>query len=78
LKQLQEVFKQNFQQNKTSRSDHVHNDGVSLGIAGDTCPNVLWRLMHGEMPEKFNPKVWWLSLGLNDLARTKVSRVVYQ
>jgi len=34
-------------------------EGVALGIAGDTCPNVLYRIMHGEMPDHFNPKVWW-------------------
>ena len=47
-------------------------EGVALGIAGDTAPNVLWRLMHGEMPDFFAPKVWWLSLGNNDLGRTEV------
>jgi hypothetical protein len=47
-------------------------EGIALGIAGDTAPNVLWRLMHGEMPKYLNPKVWWLSLGNNDLARTEV------
>jgi len=45
---------------------------LSNRIAGDTAPNVLWRLMHGEMPDYFSPKVWWLVLGSNDLGRMLV------
>jgi PP-loop superfamily ATP-utilizing enzyme len=32
--------------------------------------------MHGEMPEFFNPKIWWISLGMNDLARLRCSEEV--
>jgi len=42
--------------------------GVALGIAGDTIANLYWRLMHGEMPEKLDPAVWWITIGGNDLA----------
>jgi hypothetical protein len=73
LMKLHKMFENNFKQPKTSPNDHEHKDGVALGVAGDTCANVLWRLLHGEMPDEFNPKVWWVSLGMNDLARTKVS-----
>ena len=51
-------------------------EAVPLGIAGDASPNVLWRLLHGEMPDAFNPKVWWISMGMNDLARMQCSEEV--
>lgn len=50
--------------------------GVALGVAGDTAPNVLWRLLHGEMPDSFQPKIWWVSLGMNDLARMGCSEEI--
>jgi len=31
------------------------------------CPNVLWRLLHREMPDQFNPRAWWISLGMDGL-----------
>ena len=49
-------------------------NAIALGIAGDTSSNVLWRLMHGEMD--IQPKIWWLSLGMNDLARLQCSEEV--
>ena len=39
-------------------------------------PNVLWRLLHGELPDGFHPRVWWVSLGMNDLARMQCSEEV--
>ena len=39
-----------------------------MGISGDTAPNLLWRLMNGEMPFGLNPKVWWVHIGINDLS----------
>lgn len=66
LQKLADLFDANFK-----NADARYN-GIALGIAGDTNPNVLWRLMHGEMPTSFHPKIWWLSLGMNDLARMKV------
>jgi len=51
-------------------------EGVSLGIAGDTTPNILWRIQHGELPPHFHPKVWWISMGANDLGRTGCSEEV--
>lgn len=52
--------------------------GVPLGIAGDTAPNVLWRMIHGEMLDGFNPKIWWVSLGNNDLGRMLCSEEVVE
>jgi hypothetical protein len=67
LKNLERIFNQNFH-----KASGASVEGVALGIAGDTAPNVLWRLMHGEMPDYVTPKVWWLSLGNNDLGRMEV------
>ena len=38
--------------------------------------NVLWRILHDEMPHDFNPKVWWLVLGMNDLTRMQCSEEI--
>jgi hypothetical protein len=38
--------------------------------------SILWRLMHGEMPDDFNPKIWWLEVGMNDLGRSQCSEEV--
>jgi hypothetical protein len=32
--------------------------------------------MNGEMPDEFNPKIWWLELGLNDIGRQQCSEEV--
>ena len=47
-----------------------------MGIAGDSANNILWRLLHGEMPAGFEPKIWWVSLGMNDLTRMQCSEEV--
>jgi lysophospholipase L1-like esterase len=41
--------------------------GLALGISGDRCPQVLYRLQNGEMPTSLGPRVWWLLIGTNDL-----------
>lgn len=43
-------------------------NGLPLGVAGDTAPNVLWRILHGELPYYLKPQVFWIVLGTNDLA----------
>ena len=43
-------------------------NGLALGIAGDQSPHLLWRIQNGELPEDLNPKVFWLLIGINDLA----------
>ncbi len=62
-------------------TDHSHNENanhgsIALGIGGDTSPNVLYRLQHGEMPECLQPKIYWIVLGMNDLARKHCSEHV--
>lgn len=32
--------------------------------------------MNGEMPLAFNPKIWWLEVGMNDIGRTQCSEEV--
>jgi lysophospholipase L1-like esterase len=32
--------------------------------------------MNGEMPDSFDPKIWWLQLGLNDLGRMRCSEEI--
>lgn len=71
LKSLRKMFEKNFK-----KSAGAELEAIALGIAGDTNPTVLWRLIHGEMPAEFNPKIWWLELGLNDLGRSQCSEEV--
>jgi len=51
-------------------------NGLPLGIAGDSAPNVLWRIQNGEVPSYLYPKVWWLVIGTNDLALKQCSEEV--
>ena len=39
-------------------------------------PNLLWRLMNGEMPAGLTPKVWWVGVGINDLTMKGCSEEV--
>lgn len=41
-------------------------EGMAHGVDGDQCANLLYRLSHGEMPDHFNPKVWWIEIGTQD------------
>lgn len=43
-------------------------DGLALGIAGDRCAQLLYRLQNGELPPNLTPKVFWLLIGTNDLS----------
>eukprot|EP00884_Botryococcus_braunii_P005938 jgi/Botrbrau1/15345/Bobra.0289s0002.1 len=38
-----------------------------MGVGGDQVGNLWWRLMHGEVPTRFHPKVVVLLIGTNDL-----------
>mmetsp|Transcript_17364 Transcript_17364/g.33155 ORF Transcript_17364/g.33155 Transcript_17364/m.33155 type:complete len:507 (-) Transcript_17364:275-1795(-) len=60
---IKEVFDKTFTREKGGEFE-----GIAMGIAGDTAPNLLWRLMNGEMPFGLNPKVWWVGIGINDLS----------
>lgn len=46
--------------------------GMALGISGDRCAQLLYRLQNGEMGNgteipALKPKVWWVLIGTNDL-----------
>lgn len=44
-------------------------EGLPLGIAGDTTPNLLWRLQNGELPPTLDPRIFVVLIGTNDLGR---------
>jgi lysophospholipase L1-like esterase len=71
LKSNAKVFRNNY-----SRENGAKYEGLALGIAGDTAPNLLWRIMHGEMPPDLNPRIWWIGVGTNDLGATQCSEEV--
>jgi lysophospholipase L1-like esterase len=50
-------------------------NGLALGIAGDTSPNLLFRIQNDEM-KGLKPKVWWLSIGINDMLLTSCSEEI--
>lgn len=68
---IKEVFEKTF-----TKSKGGDFNGIALGIAGDTAPNLLWRLSNGEMPVGLEPKVWWIDIGINDLSRMSCSEEV--
>eukprot|EP00245_Coleochaete_scutata_P001072 TRINITY_DN11307_c0_g1_i1.p1 TRINITY_DN11307_c0_g1~~TRINITY_DN11307_c0_g1_i1.p1 ORF type:complete len:342 (+),score=42.62 TRINITY_DN11307_c0_g1_i1:96-1028(+) len=39
----------------------------NFGVSGDRVAQVVWRLMHGELPESFFVKVMVITIGVNDL-----------
>jgi lysophospholipase L1-like esterase len=41
-------------------------DGIVLGISGERCRNVLYRLQHELLGDDLDPKVFWLLIGTND------------
>ena len=53
------------------RSPHSYIRGLFLGVGGDKCPQLLYRLQNGEMPTNTTtllaPKQWWILVGTNDL-----------
>jgi hypothetical protein len=71
MQNLEGIFNSNFQ-----KSSGASVEGLALGIAGDTAPNVLWRLLHGELPDWFQPKIWWIIMGNSDLSRMQCSEEV--
>mmetsp|Transcript_12535 Transcript_12535/g.35591 ORF Transcript_12535/g.35591 Transcript_12535/m.35591 type:complete len:504 (-) Transcript_12535:11-1522(-) len=70
LNEVAEIFNKHFDGKDGSMT------AVALGIAADTNQAVLWRILNGEMPAEFNPKIWWLELGLNDLGRSQCSEEI--
>jgi len=63
LLSVKEVFDKTFTKAKGGEFE-----GIAMGIAGDTAPNLLFRLMNGENPFGLEPKVWWVHVGINDLS----------
>jgi len=56
------------------RKDHGGKvNGIALGIGGDRIEHLLWRIQNGEVPESLKPKVFWLLIGTNDLAKPMCS-----
>ena len=56
--------------NQLFRSSDSYIRGMALGIGGDQCPQLLYRLQHGELPPIFNtfhPAQVWILVGTNDL-----------
>jgi len=49
--------------------------GIALGIAGDTSPNLLWRIIQNEMAD-LKPNVWWINIGINDILSTNCSEEI--
>jgi lysophospholipase L1-like esterase len=47
-------------------NDLFGDNALALGMSGDRCNNLLYRLEHGEMPDSLNPTVWWILIGTND------------
>ncbi|KAL7530652.1 hypothetical protein ACHAXR_006461 [Thalassiosira sp. AJA248-18] len=71
LVSIKEVFDKTFTVDKGGEFN-----GIAMGISGDTAPNLLWRLMNGEMPYGFTPRVWWVGIGINDLTMKGCSEEV--
>lgn len=60
--EVQEVFTNMFS------GTNAEYQGVALGISGDVCPGLLFRLENGELPDTLDPSVIWLLMGANDLS----------
>merc|ERR1719282_1932648 len=71
LLSIEKLFSERFNKEEGGKIN-----GLPLGIAGDTAPNVLWRIQNGEVPSYLYPKVWWLVIGTNDLALKQCSEEV--
>jgi lysophospholipase L1-like esterase len=52
--------------NKLFRNPDAPVRGLALGIAGDRCTQLLYRLDHHEIPSTLHPKAFWVLIGTND------------
>ena len=59
---IHEVFKEKFTSAGGGRVE-----GLALGIGGDRCSQLLYRLQNGELPLELNAKVFWILIGINDI-----------
>jgi len=62
-------IKQSFVDTFGAENNDVEINALALGIGGDSSTNLLWRISHGEMPKQLYSKLFWISIGTNDLAR---------
>ena len=75
MARLTEQWAENFElYTQLFRNDDSYFRGLALGVRGDTCSNLLYRLRHGEMggisPNTNNiliPSLWWILVRTNDL-----------
>lgn len=65
-------IKNNFEKQFSKIHDAKYN-GIALGINDDKSANLLWRLIKGEAQVYLEPKVWWISIGRNDLIKSQCS-----
>jgi hypothetical protein len=70
--QNQDNLKQYFE-GKFDKSKGADYNALALGIHGDTSANILWRILNGELPQNLKPKLFWLTMGLDDLVSTSCS-----
>lgn len=62
LKRDQDVFETLF-----TKQGGGSIEGLALGIGGDRCSHLLYRLRNGELIHPtFRPKVWWIVIGTQD------------
>jgi hypothetical protein len=54
---------------KRFQDDKASVKGVALGMTGDHSANVLWRLLNGDLPDDFDPPIWWVVVGMEDIAK---------
>lgn len=71
LRKSKKKFEKHFK-----KSEGAKFNGLALGIAGDASPNLLWRLQKNEEMPNLDPKIWWISIGINDLVATSCSEEI--
>lgn len=70
---IKHMFQKRF--NSPSKDNH-YIKGVNMGLSGDQANNILWRLIHGELNQNFDPPFWWIVVGMEDLTRYRCSEEI--
>jgi len=68
LKEIEDLFQK--------KVDEAKITSLAFGFGGDTSPNLLWRVSKGQEFEGLYPKVWWITIGTNELIKNKCSEDV--
>jgi lysophospholipase L1-like esterase len=56
----------------SNRSPTTNLLGMAMGISGDRCPNLLYRVQNGELlPLSLQPSMFWILIGTNDVGGSK-------